>query len=294
VDNLMNALPVVPLTVDVAPAALAAATAEPPAPGTAIDAYPGAQSVSRAIALLKAFRDSQPEWTLGDLATHVGLNKTTAHRLLAALEAEQLIVRNARTGGYRLGPELIALGGSAMRSNDLRTVSRPLLEGLAAETGETVTLEVLSGAEVVIVDEVSSRHLLGMSQDVGARLPAHATSTGKLLVASAGAEAEALLFGAPLPRLAEETVTSPSTLRRHFAQIRTQGFAVTQGELETGFTAVAAPVLDYAGAVVASVSLGGPDTRLRDEVLERAIALTRRTAAEISSHLGYRGRDGER
>lgn len=254
----------------------------------AIDVYPGAQSVSRAIALLKAFRDAQPEWSLGDLAAHVGLNKATAHRLLAALEAEQMIVRNGRTGGYRLGPELIALGGSAMRSNDLRTVSRPLLEELAAETGETITLEVLSGAEVVIVDEVSSRHLLGLSQDVGARLPAHATSTGKLLVALQGAAAEAALLADPLPALAARTVTTPEGLRRDFAHIRAQGYAKTHGELEEGFAAVAAPIFDAAGAVVAAVSLGGPDSRLRAATLDRAIELTTRTARTISARLGYR------
>ncbi|MGL4648032.1 MAG: IclR family transcriptional regulator [Caldilineaceae bacterium] len=277
-------LPVAP----VVPIAESAPLAEAPA---AIDAYPGAQSVSRAIALLKAFRDAQPEWTLGDLAAHVGLNKATAHRLLAALEAEQLIVRNPRTGGYRLGPELIALGGSAMRSNDLRSVSRPLLEALAAETGETTTLEVLSGAEVVIVDEVSSRHLLGMSQEVGARLPAHATSTGKLLVAMGGPEAERCLYSGPLPALAQRTVTTPSDLHRQFVQIRAQGYAITQSELEAGFTAVAAPVFDYAGIVVAAVSLGGPEARLRGETLLQAVTLTRRTASEISTHLGHRARE---
>lgn len=282
----MTILPFAPAAETLQPAPAHAGAVPESAP--AIDPYPGAQSVSRAIALLKAFRDSQPEWTLGDLAAHVGLNKATAHRLLAALEAEQLIVRNAQTGGYRLGPELIALGGSAMRSNDLRTVSRPLLEELAAETGETVTLEVLSGAEVVIVDEVSSRHLLGLSQDVGARLPAHATSTGKLLVALLGGAAEQALFAAPLPALAARTATTPEALRRDFARIRTQGYATTHGELEAGFAAVAAPIFDAAGAVVASVSLGGPDSRLRAETLARVVELTTRTARTISARLGYR------
>jgi DNA-binding IclR family transcriptional regulator len=278
------------------------AVEEPPATGAsapeapaseapaAIDAYPGAQSVSRAIALLKAFSDAQPEWMLGDLAGHLGLNKATAHRLLAALEAEQFIERNERTGGYRLGPELIALGGCAMRSNDLRSVSRPLLEELAAATGETTTLEVLSGAEVVVVDEVSSRHLLGMSQDVGARLPAHATSTGKLLVAFGGEPGEERLLSGPLVATAAGTVVEPALLRRHFAQIRSQGYAVTQDELEGGFAAIAAPVRDNSGAVVAAVSVGGPSSRLGEDALARAIELTTAAAAEISTRLGYRRR----
>ncbi|MFN3331171.1 MAG: helix-turn-helix domain-containing protein, partial [Caldilinea sp.] len=83
----------------------------------ATEIYPGTQSVARAIALLKAFSDAQPEWALNELAQATGLNKTTAFRLLAALEAERLVMRNPLSGGYRLGVELIAMGGTAMRSN---------------------------------------------------------------------------------------------------------------------------------------------------------------------------------
>ncbi len=133
----------------------------------AIESYPGTQAVARAIALLKTFSDAQPEWGLRELAQATGLNKTTAFRLLAALEAEGLIMRNPLSGGYRLGVELVAMGGCAMRSNPLRAVSRPVLESLAQECDEAATLEVLIGAHVLIVDEVSSRHPMGMSQDVG-------------------------------------------------------------------------------------------------------------------------------
>ena len=147
------------------------------------EAYPGTQAVARAIALLKAFSDTQPEWGLRELAQATGLNKTTAFRLLAALEAERLVMRNPLSGGYRLGVDLIALGGCAMRSNPLRAVSRPVLEDLAQECDESASLEVLIDQLVLIVDEVSSRHPMGMSQDVGSRLPPHATATGKLLLA---------------------------------------------------------------------------------------------------------------
>lgn len=280
----MSPLPVAPLPVaDTTPVVEAAPAV----------AYPGAQSVSRAIALLKAFNDSQPEWTLGDLAARVGLNKATAHRLLAALEAEQLIVRNQRTGGYRLGHELIALGGSALRSNDLRSVSRPSLEALATETGESATLEVLLGAEAVILDEVSSRYLVGMTQDVGARNSAHATSSGKLLVAMGGPEAERLLYAGQLPALARSTITTPAALHRHFEQIRELGYAVASSELENGFTAIAAPIYDHMGRVIATVSLGGPEVRFQGAALERLIAAVRRAAAEISTYLGFRARQAQ-
>ncbi len=267
---------------------VAAAAAVAPLSAEAGGAYPGAQSVSRALALLQCFSDATPEWSLGDLALHVGLNKATVHRLLAALESEGFIVRSMRTGGYRLGPTLIVLGGCAMRSNDLRTVSRRALETLAAETGESTTLEVLSGSEVVILDEVSSRHLLGMSQDVGARLPAHATATGKLLLAHLDDDLLTAALDRPLARLAPCTVTSKSALRGQLGPIRTAGLAVTADELETGFVAVAAPVVDHAGVVVAAVSVGGPGNRLTGATLAYAVERTQAAAARISHELGAR------
>ncbi len=255
-------------------------------PSGAIEVYPGAQSVSRAIALLKCFDDAAPEWTLSDLAQKVGLTKATAHRLLAALESEGLIVRSAQTGGYRLGPALIVLGGSAMRSNSLRSVSRPLLEALAEATGETVTLEVPAGGEVVILDEVSSRYLLGMSQDVGARFPAHATATGKLLLSALEPAALRQALVLPLRRYGPCTVTSLDALRADLEQIRAQGYALTQDELEAGFAAVAAPVHDHTGALVAALSLGGPTTRLHGDTLTHAIHRTRQAADQVSRRMG--------
>lgn len=256
-------------------------------PGSAA-AYPGAQSVSRALTLLKCFSDARPEWSLADLAQQTRLNKATVHRLLAALENERFIMRSARTGGYRLGAALIELGGCAMRSNDLRGVSRRALEALAQETGESTTLEVLSGGEVVILDEVSSRYLLGMSQDVGARLPAHATATGKMLLAHLGADELAAALDGPLERLAPRTVTAKAALRAQLGAIRTAGVAITEDELETGFVAVAAPIVDHEGIVAAAVGVGGPGSRLCGETLAFAVQRTREAAAQISRELGAR------
>ena len=253
----------------------------------ATETYPGTQAVARAIALLKAFSDAQPEWALTDLAQATGLNKTTAFRLLAALEAEGLIMRNPLSSGYRLGVELVALGGCATRSNPLRAVSRPVIEDLAQATDESATLELLIGAQVLIVDEVSSRHPMGMSQDVGSRLPAHATATGKLLLALRGEEALAATLRPPLARLTEQTVVDRDRLRRQFKQIRQQGFAATVGELEAGFTAIAAPIYDRERAVVAAISIGGASVRLTPERLPDLTAQVQMAARQISRQLGY-------
>jgi IclR family acetate operon transcriptional repressor len=119
--------------------------------------YAGTQSVLRAVSLLKAFTDAQPELGLMELAKAAGLNKTMVYRLLTALESERLVARDPGTDGYRLGPEMIALGGRAVRANRVRQVGRPELERLARETGEAATLEVLVGDEVLVLDEIGER-----------------------------------------------------------------------------------------------------------------------------------------
>jgi IclR family transcriptional regulator, acetate operon repressor len=249
--------------------------------------YPGTQAVARAIALLKAFSDAQPEWALTDLAQATGLNKTTAFRLLAALEAEGLVMRNPLSSGYRLGIELVALGGCAMRANPLRAVSRPLLENLAQECDESATLEVLIGQQVLIVDEVSSRHPMGMSQDVGSRLPAHATATGKLLLAYAAAVPLESILRLPLAKLTDQTIVDLDRLRMHCEQIRLQGFAVAVEELEPGFTAIAAPIYDRERSVVAAISAGGSNLRLTPERQPEIAGLVQMAARQISRQLGY-------
>jgi DNA-binding IclR family transcriptional regulator len=255
--------------------------------GQVTESYPGTQAVARAIGLLKVFSDAQPEWSLSDLAQTTKLNKTTAFRLLAALEAEGLVLRNPLSSGYRLGVELVALGGCAMRSNPLRAVSRPVLESLAQECDEAATLEVLTGAHVLIVDEVSSRHPMGMSQDVGSRLPVHATATGKLLLAYAGDDVRAATLRLPLSRLTDQTITDLDRLHQQLGEIRQQGHALAIGELEQGFIAIAAPVYDRERQVVAAISIGGSYLRLTSERRPEVTALVQMAARQISRQLGY-------
>lgn len=253
----------------------------------ATETYPGTQSVARAIALLKAFSDAQPEWGLAELAQATGLNKTTVFRLLSALEAERLVMRNPLSGGYRLGVELIAMGGTAMRSNPLRAMSRPSLVTLAEQTGEAATLEMLVENYVLVIDEVASSNPMGMTQDVGYRLPLHATATGKVLLAGrTDAEIDKLLAG-PLEPLTDQTIVDPAQWRIELARVRQEGIAIAVGELEPGFTAVAAPVVDRERQVIAAISVGGPSLRLTSERLSAIAAMVQLSARQISRQLGY-------
>lgn len=249
-------------------------------------AYPGTQAVLRAVRLLKSFSAERPERRLGDLTEEAGLNKTTVYRLLSALESEGLLERGAGGETYRLGPETVALASIALGGRDLRSAARPELEALAGRTRETATLEVLVGADVLILDEVMGRHVVGTRPSVGTRWPAHTTSTGKALLADRVGDGDVL--EGPLPALTPKTITSPEAFARELARVRQRGYAVSAEELEPGFVAVGAAVRDGSGRAVAAVSVGGPKTRLTHEVVAGLGRLLSAATARISARLGWR------
>ena len=218
--------------------------------------------------------------SLAELSKASGLNKTTTHRLLRALQSEGLIERNAATSAYSLGAGLMALGVQALSSNDLRRRVRPLLRMLAKETGETATLEVPVEDSMLILDEVAGSHVLGTAGNVGTRWPIHATSTGKVWLA---------FEDDGLDRLNEELrpLTASTDVRKdafpaQLQEIRRRGYAVTVDELEDGFTAVATVIRGALGDVQGALSIGGPTQRLsaaRRAELGTALC---RTAAKLN------------
>ena len=247
--------------------------------------YSGTQSVRRALALLKVFSHERPEWGLSELARAARLNKTTAYRLLTALEAEGMVARTAPSEAWRLGNEAIALGALALRSNDLLTAARPELEALSRETGETASLEVLVGDEVVILDGVEGPSLVGASSEVGTRWPAHATSTGKVLLA-AGLRPAGPRRPRKLRRLTSRTITDPARLERELDRVRKRGWATAVEELEIGYVAIGAPILDHAGRSLAAISVGGPAGRLTGRRIPRLARRVVDRARRISVRLG--------
>ncbi len=254
--------------------------------------YSGTQSVVRVLRLLKLFNSDQAEWSLSELVDAAGLNKTTTFRMLTALESEGLIDKTA-AGNYRLGSEAIALGGRAMRGNSLRQVAHPILRQLAEETGERVTLEQLTqdaqnGYTMLVLDEVASTHLLGVNQFVGSRLPVHATSTGKAVLAHLSeAERHAILPHATV-QLTSDTKTAHNGLTADLEAIRGRGYALAMGELEVGLMATAAPIFNHNGDVIAALSIVGPSVRLDETKLNALGRRAQETAGEISYQLGYR------
>jgi DNA-binding IclR family transcriptional regulator len=222
----------------------------------------GAQSVLRSIRLLKLFTAEAPELQLADIAAVAGLNKTTAYRLLQALASESLLERNTTTGAYRLGPVVVALGMQALAGDSLRVKARPLLKSLAAETGETATLEIPVEDTMLVLDEVRGGHRVAAGGNVGTRWAMHATSTGKAVIAFSENGMERL--GERLTPLTACTITEREKLAAQLNDIRRRGFAETVDELEDGFSGVGTIVRGRTGEILAAMAICGPTQRLTE------------------------------
>ncbi len=254
---------------------------------TAPQPIPGTRAVKRVLSLLSAFSESRPRWSLTELSAEVGLSKATAHRMLSVLEQEGFLMRQSGSADFQLGPEMIVLGTLALKAVDVRAVARPELEFLAESTGEDASLESLVGREVLILDEERGRGLLGLGTEIGTRWPAHATATGKALLAWAETAMKEPEDG--LKSITAHTITSWDEWTHVLSEVREKGFATNIEELEYGYHSVAAPVRDREGRITAALSVGGTAHRL---TLDRIPALARavqEAAARVSERLGYRG-----
>lgn len=248
----------------------------------------------RALAILGGFTDARPNWTLAELAREQRLSKPTALRILSALELAGYVARTGPAGSYGLGMAAIELGARARRATSVSAAARPELEWLARETGETSSLEVFYLGETLILDEVHGQHLLGTAPSIGTHWPAHATSTGKVLLAALRtgtlepAQAAQAGTDAPLRRFTERTITSRSALDAELDKVAELGHAAVIGELEPEFAAVGAPVRNHLGQVVAAVSVGGPASRLKTDARQRCSRLVVQAAGRVSERLGFR------
>ncbi|MEZ4515502.1 MAG: IclR family transcriptional regulator [Chloroflexota bacterium] len=252
------------------------------------EAYPGTQSVQRAISLLKAFDDVNPAWGLSDLSREMGLNKTTVFRLMSALEQEGMVARAQDGESYILGPEIVVMGGRALRSNNLRTVARPELELLAEGTNETASLEILSEREMLVIDEIVGGHLMSGVPSLGSRWPLHASSTGLAMLAFLPDETADTLLPSSLVPVTLSTAINHADLRRELAATQARGYSIADETLEVGLIAIAAPVYNHDGQVVATVSVAGPKVRITPARVPEIGRQLLDAAGRISAQLGYR------
>ena len=241
----------------------------------------GTQSIDRAAQVLVHVLETEEPPTVGGLSTRLGLPKSTASRLVGALERQGLIRRDG--GGGQLVPGAVLQRYARRETGDAELVERAseALDRLAQASGETINVGVPSLGAVQLLGQRDSRHFLGSPNWVGRRVPAHGSALGKVFYA----------FGAlPVPSGSLEPLaphTVPTAEELALDEVRAKGYAIALEELEPGLWAVASAVRDASGAVVAALSVSGPTVRLRRGLLPRLGRLLVAEGRSLSAQLGY-------
>lgn len=243
------------------------------------------QSVDRALAILEIL--GRQGWSgVTEIAADLGIHKSTVFRLLTTLERRGMVEQHVRTQKYRLGFALVRLASAVRSALDLTRFARPICERLSDAVGESVTLAVLEGNEVVNVDQVNLSGAVVSADWLGRRTALHTTSNGKVFLAHLpSAVLDEALNG--LYPVTPHTVTDPESMREQLEAVRRDGYAYSVEELERGLNAVAAPVRAADGAVLAAVCISGPAFRVTPGRLPDLGKLVIEAADEISRGLGF-------
>ena len=252
---------------------------------TAIRPESPVQSVDRALELLEVLAQ-KGEAGVTELAQAIDVHKSTASRLIQALDKRGLVQQIGERGRYRLGLGILKLAGAASAKNDAISLAKPIAQELATKVGETVNLAVLTGNEVLYVDQVAGPSALSMRAWVGQRVPAHCTATGKILTAWLSEKDRKNALPKNLTKFTENTITSFQDLESELQKVRKNGFAVAMEEMESGLVAIAAPVRNSHQEVIAALVVSGPAFRITKNRIQDISKAVINAAEKISYNVG--------
>ena len=248
------------------------------------------RSVERAISVLEVLA-SRGEAGVTEVASEIAVHKSTAFRLLGALEGGGLVEQTGHRGKYRLGFGLVPLAGAVSDRLDVVQQGRAVCARLATDLGETVNVAVLRDHFTVNVDQARGPSTVASHNWIGQLTPLHCTSSGKVLLAHLEPAKRADLLGrAGTPALTPRTVSATGRLEEQLVRVRDAGYATAIEEYEVGLNAVAAPVFDRSGQVIAAVSVSGPSYRFDEQRIRQAVAPLLASTAEISRRMGHRSK----
>lgn len=242
------------------------------------------QVLDRSIAILRQIAESDHPLNANELAQLCKLNRTTAWRILGTLEQHGLVERDPFTQRYTISLELGRLAAAGDSGRLLRS-ARSVLQGLADESGEQVSLGVPNPFGFTYIDHVQPRATNPVPRWLGPSGPLHASASGKLFLCFLPPEERASLLAGPLERYTPRTVVDPTKLAAQIEQIKSDGFATCLGEHDELTSAVCSPITDAAGRLVAIIDLWGPSQRLTQRQLKVLAPAVRRASEDISTRL---------
>src|SRR5574341_765810 len=248
------------------------------------------QVIDRAAEILDCFTFERPEMSVSEIAVKTRLHKSTAHRILIALEYNGLIQQNRHTGYYYLGLKLFKLGNQALARINLREIAKPHLIDLMEETQESVHLAIPDDNQVLYLEKVEGPHALRMPSRVGRRIPMYCTSLGKAMLSClAEDEVRRIIKSQNLRAYTPNTIIKIDKLLAELRRTQKLGYAVDHEEIELGLTCVGSPIRNHAGEMVGAISVAGPSVRVRPARIPALGKAVMKVASAISAELGYDG-----
>jgi len=245
-------------------------------------------AVQRAVQVLEILANSQKDISLSELSTMTRVPKSSLFRILVTMEAQKMVHQDHERKKFSLGIKLLELGSAKLGRIDLNTTARPHLERLAQESHECVYLGVLDHGQVILLQHIDNQDMWKIVTRLGDTSPAHCTAIGQVLLAGLPDEEVAKIVSARgLKRYTKLTITSEARLRKRLAEVRADGYAIVDGEYKTDLCAMAAPIRDHTGNVVAAVMIGLPAARSdKKSAVQKLARSLQRVGLDISSQLG--------
>jgi IclR family KDG regulon transcriptional repressor len=243
-------------------------------------------SVNNALRILHSFSIEEPEKKVTDLASSLGLTKSTVSRLMSTLASQGFVTKDRETQKYRLGLSILHLNSVITSNLEINRESKLILQNLVNEVGETAHTAILEGSNVVYLNRVECNHPVQILSQVGRRNPLHCTSSGKVILAYQDEEFIEQYIEKGLPKYTLQTISDPIIFRETLKMIKGQGYATSIEEINVGVSSVAAPVRDFSGNSIYALSIVGPIYRMNAHDISLINRVTC-AAKELSKNLGY-------
>ncbi|MCK4417626.1 MAG: IclR family transcriptional regulator [Candidatus Latescibacteria bacterium] len=250
----------------------------------------GLTTLEKGLNILSLFDKDHPVMSIPEIAARLNLPESTSYRYVATLKSQRLIEEDTKPGYYRLGLKILE-SAQVVKQQSIINSSFPIMEQLSNQTGEIVMLAGIYDQKGICLEKVESHHNLRVSFERGATFYLHAGATGKTLMAYLDEkEQDSIIKEIGLPKFTENTTIDPEKLKVELKRIREDGFAVSDGEVHQGVRAIAAPIFNGRGKMIADLSVGAPIHRLEGSRKEETIRLVIDTARKITEQMSvYEG-----
>ncbi len=261
-------------------------TRKPTAPPPPSDSY--VQSFARGLSVIQAFGPQHPQMTLSEVAANTGLTRAGARRILLTLEHLGYVANEGRQ--FYLTPKILDLGYSYLSAMPLWHLATPFMENVSRQTGESCSVSVLDGTDIVYVLRIGTHKIMSVNLSVGSRLPAWVTSMGRVLLAHQPAETlEQILARSIITTHTPFTLTDAVAIKDAITQARTNGYALVDRELEIGLQSIAVPIIDRSQSVIAAMNVSiYPTENSRTKLLHEFLPILQNAANDLSSVLKRR------